>query len=683
MTLPTVLAGPVVRRVAPDRAVVWLASSVPLPGLAIEVYEIPDGWRPGSPTPAVPIDSQAVSVQLGSHLWVHLVAALPQPPRGLLREPTVQRLPTDVLLAYDLTSTNGTSRKLADLLTLSDAVLPPLPLPTFWIPDPSRHRLHALTGSCRKLHGPGSDMMQSAQALLIRTALRRTNRPSVLLLGGDQIYADDVADLLARHVNGLAQQLMGWNETVPDLPRPDRIAVRARQRLVKQHAGFTSGHAHNHLLTFGEFAAMYCLAWNADLWPLSWPSVVDLWTSIDRRERPRAADMPREHAEGVRRLRAGRDGSRAARRVLANAATYMVFDDHEVTDDWNLNARWERNVYGTRAGRRIVANGLAAYWAFQAWGNDPAMFPSSFVSTVPQFTAAGQSAGAAETLLLNHHRWAYATPTAPTVVALNTRTGRGSTRAPIDVIDGHARPRNNRAPRLLGAEERARTRQLLRSALPGPLVLLIPSPVVGAEWIEAVQGLIGWLSPSAGDVEAWAANPRNVLDFADLVAPARPDPLVVVSGDVHYGFEAAVRLETPSRTVQMAQLCSSALKNHPEGGLAASARILGAKVVQSPHASHWWAGDSGPIVRTTPAGAVDEVLVLAQRAARGRERLISRSKFQLPAGSTPLVGSVLALDNNLGELVVANRQVRHRLWRERGGGRAEAWVDWRSGSWPV
>jgi phosphodiesterase/alkaline phosphatase D-like protein len=57
--------------------------------------------------------------------------------------------------------------------------------------------------------------------------------------------------------------------------------------------------------------------------------------------------------------------------VLANVPTYMIFDDHDVTDDWNLTARWRHRVHASPAGRRIVANALAAYWAFQGWGNDP------------------------------------------------------------------------------------------------------------------------------------------------------------------------------------------------------------------------------------------------------------------------------------------------------------------------
>ena len=59
------------------------------------------------------------------------------------------------------------------------------------------------------------------------------------------------------------------------------------------------------------------------------------------------------------------------RRVLANVSTLMVFDDHEITDDWNLHLRWARRTYGSAVGRAMVRNLLAAYALFQHWGNDP------------------------------------------------------------------------------------------------------------------------------------------------------------------------------------------------------------------------------------------------------------------------------------------------------------------------
>ncbi|NJQ98859.1 MAG: hypothetical protein HC784_17505 [Hydrococcus sp. CSU_1_8] len=62
------------------------------------------------------------------------------------------------------------------------------------------------------------------------------------------------------------------------------------------------------------------------------------------------------------------------RRALANIPTYTIFDDHDVSDDWNLNEAWCLRVLGKPLGRRVVRNALLAYAIFQGWGNTPEQF---------------------------------------------------------------------------------------------------------------------------------------------------------------------------------------------------------------------------------------------------------------------------------------------------------------------
>jgi hypothetical protein len=62
------------------------------------------------------------------------------------------------------------------------------------------------------------------------------------------------------------------------------------------------------------------------------------------------------------------------RRALANVPIYMVFDDHDLSDDWYLNRAWCTGVLGKPLGKRVVQNGLLAYAVFQAWGNTPDQF---------------------------------------------------------------------------------------------------------------------------------------------------------------------------------------------------------------------------------------------------------------------------------------------------------------------
>ncbi len=78
------------------------------------------------------------------------------------------------------------------------------------------------------------------------------------------------------------------------------------------------------------------------------------------------------------------------RRALANVATYMIFDDHEISDDWNFSKIWKDRVMTSPLGRTILRNGLMAYTLFQGWGNDPNQFiddtrdPQGNVITSPQ-----------------------------------------------------------------------------------------------------------------------------------------------------------------------------------------------------------------------------------------------------------------------------------------------------------
>ncbi len=74
------------------------------------------------------------------------------------------------------------------------------------------------------------------------------------------------------------------------------------------------------------------------------------------------------------RLQAFLDDLPRVRRVLANVPTLMLFDDHEVSDDWNISASWARQTYGSSLGRSMVRNMLCAYALFQHWGNDPIAF---------------------------------------------------------------------------------------------------------------------------------------------------------------------------------------------------------------------------------------------------------------------------------------------------------------------
>src|SRR5690606_13090944 len=70
----------------------------------------------------------------------------------------------------------------------------------------------------------------------------------------------------------------------------------------------------------------------------------------------------------------------AVRRVLAHLPVAMIFDDHDVTDDWNLSREWEEIAYGHPFSRRVIGNALVAYLVNQGWGNRPEAFDTELLA---------------------------------------------------------------------------------------------------------------------------------------------------------------------------------------------------------------------------------------------------------------------------------------------------------------
>ncbi len=71
-------------------------------------------------------------------------------------------------------------------------------------------------------------------------------------------------------------------------------------------------------------------------------------------------------------------------RVLANVPTYMILDDHDLTDDFFLSPIWRRRVLGSALGQVILTNGMLAYALFQDWGNDPRRYDQTTDAAHPE-----------------------------------------------------------------------------------------------------------------------------------------------------------------------------------------------------------------------------------------------------------------------------------------------------------
>jgi hypothetical protein len=576
-----ILAGPILRRAEPGRVCIWTACSKAAT-INAKVYRPPDLKNSG----AKPVGSGAAkTVRLGENLFVSLATAVP----------AGAGFPTDELLAYDLeiAEDGERCRRLSDfgLTSGRDSLVypqqsdgPENALPTFFLRG-RNSRLNALHGSCRKLHGKGPDCLSITDDLVAASFSDLSRRPSALYLTGDQVYADDVAGPLIHYLTRFGIKLLGKEEQIDGLgKKPAEIGIGERQKIVRQYARFTSGSAANHLLSFGEFVAMYLVSWNVENWPAKFPAAGD---EISKEE-----GQAKKYAGEIEQLENTRKALPSVRRALANIPTYMVIDDHEITDDWNITQEWHNNVESSRCGRQVIASGLAAYWAFQAWGNDPELFGSDRMlaanaEAISKYLnrampAAGEASAELQAFqdhFLNIGSWTFGCPStgsAPATVFLDSRMQRE-----YDSFNGPPILVNSR-----GLQSLLQAAARVGHCKGDPLVIVTPTPVFGFDLVEKIQELLSRVTGVYEiDLETWSANKSGFSSLLIFILEnLQPSHCIFLSGDVHYGFTATgsfslVRRqggrEEPVASMEVTQLNSSALKTTSLGKEVALGAALG------------------------------------------------------------------------------------------------------------
>jgi hypothetical protein len=500
MNLDDIFAGPIVRRAQEDLVTIWLATYTS--------FVLRFSVRLSGSSNWIGHDEHPFEVRVFPRLYCYL---------ALIRPVASGRFPTNQLLEYSIAEVvggNGDYSAFENIVAADGLAYGELRLPSFFLQRPGS-RLNALYGSCRKIHAKNGglvDALSFGDDLVTRSFKNLDMRPAALCLGGDQIYADDVHDVCLDDIRTLtAKFAAGLVETLPaGLAVPGK---GQRQDFVTRQARFTSAEARNHLITFAEYVAMYGLAWNSHNWTLG--------------------SKPPEIASFIATLP-------KVRRLLANTPTYMIFDDHDVTDDWNLSIRWKEDVKAFKLGKRIVANALAAYWLFQGWGNDPDGFADIRPNLQDAIEGRQQNYAAMEATFWACDAWEFFTPTYPLIYFLNTRTNRG-------VRDGQRGADRNAPAWLKSVEAWIRTVKTLRRLLSKqsreyPLVLVAPGPVFDFPTIDELQGGISAIiGPYPYDLESWAANKMHFFTFLRICGDQH---VVLLSGDVHYGFTSTATVST-------------------------------------------------------------------------------------------------------------------------------------------
>jgi hypothetical protein len=539
--LPPVLAGPLLRRIEVRRLVLWLVATRKLsPVLRLSL----DGgveYRLD--------ESNCRVIAVGRHAFLHLID---------LRLDS--SLPLDEQIAYDLLIDGQGIADWAPHLLYGDARRPSFVL---------RSRIDQLLhGSCRKPHYPAAEGLLCADRLLAANPPPE-QRPALLMMSGDQVYADDVAGPMLRAIHELIARLGLFEERLEGAVVSDSTALyghpasyyhradllpalESNETLRERFFGgarkpiFTSSNAENHLVTLSEVLAMYLLVWS----PVP-------WTLID----PRMPALGLKETERYRleqeRIVAFRTGLAGVARVFAHLPTLMIFDDHDITDDWNLSAQWEQTAYGHPFSKRIIGNALVAYMLCQGWGNDPDAFDEPLQQVLALSATAVDDNHLDGTVqdglidrLLTFNRWQYVLPTTPALVVLDTRTRRW--RSEIDL---------KRPSGLLDWEALS---ELQQDLLDHPSAIIVsPAPIFGVKLIETVQRVFSAFGyPLLVDAENWMAHRGAAQVILNIFRHSRtPGSYVVLSGDVHYSFVYEVQIRHRQQGPKIWQITSSGIKN--------------------------------------------------------------------------------------------------------------------------
>lgn len=605
--LPLVVAGPIVRRVEGQKCSFWIALRDSATVTA-KVWQGEQFAGAGAPLATATASTRAFGVHL------HIAVVTVELPAGVN---------AGVLYSYDLSFNSGSLQSEGFLVTTAASGDNPgrlalgyvnNRLPSFMTPGPTLQDLKIAHASCRKTNGPGFDALAWLDDV-IADNFNKPDRPQQLFLTGDQIYADEVASPLLPVINELALELIGGAEAMlvreaegsstPELKFDCTIKnfpAMLRQLLLRTMAGFSSTFAHNHLIAFGEYAAMYSLAWNPGIWR-KMATVDELF--IDRSQvpadlRPLLTDWEKCHGdvatwkskarkeveEEIARAETYRRAVPKVARALANTITYMIMDDHEVTDDWNLTQRWRLRVYSKPLGRAIVRNGVMAYGAFQGWGNEPSAFSAAgnnkdflektsemvqargnaAISTVQRLDELIGASGAGQS---KQAKWHYTVPgPRHLAVVMDSRTRRkfsGQSDFPPDLLGDSLKAQIPKGPLTDG-------RELLVLISPAPVLGTTLFDKLGQPLVQAVRDSITSttiLRKKAGDpctpggpawgfedydAEGWAMNEEAQQNL--LVRLAAYGKAVILSGDVHYGLSMEMDLwrkgvPAPSRIVQL------------------------------------------------------------------------------------------------------------------------------------
>jgi hypothetical protein len=271
--------------------------------------------------------------------------------------------------------------------------------------------------------------------------------------------------------------------------------------------------------------------------------------------------------------------------LMSTVPVAMIFDDHDVHDDWNTSRAWREGVKSSDWWSERIIGALVSYWVYQHIGNlSPAELAQDDVYPLVRALArTGEDAGPllrefaragdAEADGAKGYRWSFWRDLGSTrLVVIDSRCGR--------ILDGGERS-------MLAAVEFDWIEKMVDGDYEHLLIgtslpwLLAPALDAIESWNEQVsqdrgrprRAALGERFRQGADLEHWPAFSASFERLAQMLAdvaagrrtPRAPATICVLSGDVHHSYicEAdlsALTAPDPS-TSRIYQLTCSPLHN--------------------------------------------------------------------------------------------------------------------------
>ena len=541
--MPQVIAGPIVRKVTSTECHIWVVTSnADSPTLNLSANEV-----------VVSGNCQRETIRVGKYAFIHLLSFTSSEPF----EDTA-RIGYSLSFSDDAQQASWENEQRGLLYDGQPSLC-------FHYTETPETILH---GSCRKPHFHSDDALAQVDVLHKNAFKKQNDFPDLLLMTGDQIYADDVAGPMLKAIHSVIDRLGLYHEALEGavVTNTNELATHEhgyyeREQLLPQIATntvlssiffgakkkpvFTSVNAQNHLIGSAEIIAMYLLVWSDTLW-------ADI--NIDKDGIPPKYhvifDKEHEALNGfVKQLP-------QVRRALAHIPTYMIFDDHDVTDDWNLTRGWEQEVYGNPLSKRMIGNALIGYLLCQGWGNAPKKVAPLIAKVQESMGESGlNSHDEIIDDLLDFDQWHYRLDTTPPIEVLDTRTQRWRSESnmnkPSGLMDWEALCDFQHS--IIGKES---------------VIVVSAAPIYGVKVIEAIQKVFTFFGKALTvDAENWMAHKGTANVILNIFRHYKTPPdFIILSGDVHYSFVYDVRLRFRRNSPHITQFTCSGLKNaFPDG----------------------------------------------------------------------------------------------------------------------